>query len=143
MSNNNSQDPHEKAAQHVLAQFTPEIRTLIKDHARLYAQHQLLLAKQTATLEQYRSLHAAMIVVLKRAPERTIRLELSDFQGVLFDEYVIQLHEDAPTKDLVLTLVHKSEVQGGVEFEMPAEALNNEDDPRCVKCVMPTTPTKQ
>lgn len=133
MPSSNNKDPHEKAAQRVLEQFTPEIQALIKDHARLYAQHQLLLAKQAATFERYRSLHAAMIVVLKRAPERTIRLELSDFQGVLFDEYVIQLHEDATTKDLVLTLVHKSEVQGGMEFEMPAEALNG----------MPTTPTKQ
>jgi len=110
---------NDKNAQKFLSTFPPEIQAMIRDFSRLRIEHQALIQKHNATFAQYKSLHAAMIVLLKRAPERTITMQREDFEGILFDEYNISLYENPLTKDLVFKLIHKSETPG-VEFEMPA-----------------------
>ena len=110
---------NDKDIQKFLSTFPPEVQAMIRDFSRLRIEHQALIQKHNATFAQYKSLYAAMIVLLKRAPERTITIQNEDFEGILFDEYNIALHMNTLTKDFVFKLIHKSETPG-VEFEMPA-----------------------
>lgn len=59
-----------------------------------------------------------MIATLLKQPDRTIVLHKHDFDGLLFDEYLVTITEIADTKDLIVKLIHKSEAPD-VEFAVP------------------------